>query len=303
MIDLRLAGGGVLLPAVVTVIIVLVAARRRPAPTVAAWAAPTALAVAYIAGDLVLRGSFGLPPRDVTRWTAPLTGLAAVAALIAGRWPATWRRWAFGVLLCAAMAGWMLAPQRNHEWEPAAGWGWTAAVGGAALLMWGLLHAAGQCVAARLLIFCGGITAAATAVCLAVSGSVMLGLSAGTLGVGLGVLFVVSLWAAVDMRWSPSVLAIAWSALALSGYYYSYLPAASAGLLAACWAVPLAGRLPGLRRRPVAAAVILSLVVLALSALAGVLAAPAGEDTEEWSGAAGRDGSRAATARAAASAA
>lgn len=237
---------GVVLPAVAAAAVLLAAWRpwrKAASPTGTIGAGALAIGLAYAAGYAGLVGWPPFPPVEASQWIVYLQ-LAAVGLFLLERMtsrPPNWLRWGFRIGLVAVSLVLILRPMMTYSWSPGRTAGWVAGLGVLALAFWLELEWVLPGVEALSSWLVLTIVAVGCALCLAMSGSLLLGQLGGVLAAaaaGATVLAFLPGGRTID-RASVRVPAVILTCLLLSGYFYSELPAISALLVIAA---PLAAR-------------------------------------------------------------
>lgn len=285
-IELGLAG--ILLPAVIAGLSLALgwrAWRRDSEPSGHAAGAP-ALALAYLAAHLAVAGPPASPLPGSERTPAGLDWLfwlvALFGLLLTLERPLTRRGpwWSLALRLVAAalLVGGVLRMTFQREWS---GWTEVAWLSGLALLLavpWTVLEReAREHRGARSALVLWA-TAASLAIVAVLSGSAKLAQLSGAVAAALGAAVVLAWWRPrVSLAGGGVSLAVlTLFGVGLCAHFYSYTTAADALLVAAGPVMPLAMRLPGLRKlrggRGTAAALALASLPLAVAVLRAVLA-------------------------------
>ncbi|WP_428940499.1 hypothetical protein [Fontivita pretiosa] len=281
----------ILVPAAVSLIILSLAWRawRSQARPLAGgyWGAAAALAAGYASSFRSITGDWPpFPPIDATGWTLYLAaGVALLSILLESilRLPIV-VRWIGLCLLFIAMFAILFANKlRFGVWT---GWeavGWIATAGILTTMWWiSFEHVAN--VGERIAVACAApILAAAVALMLMMSGSIILGrLGLAVTGAAIP-LAIMALWRKDrfgPQRGGNTVLSALLGCLLWSGYHLAELGPWPLGLLGAAPLLLWVGRAPGLRRLPVAARTVAMLAaVMVPLALAAALVVPQFLDT------------------------
>ena len=195
---------------------------------------PLALAIAYVAGHLIVAGWITLPPTDTTNWLPCFALVTAALSALFGAWPALrWTRVITFFLVFAGTLRLLLKPKFEYGWSPVEGYFWVMFLAVATVLVAFTLDLLMQRplpaieVPVFLLIICAG-----TFGVLALSGSFLLGqFAVGLSGAIIGSLVPVVRKMKLDRGIAP-VFALLLIALLLSGHFFAELPATSAALIA-----------------------------------------------------------------------
>jgi hypothetical protein len=273
---------GVVLPAV-TASAALLAIwrpwRKAASPSGTIGAGALAIGLAYAAGYAALVGWPPFPPVEATQWILYLLVAAAGLCLLERMTsrPPNWLLWGFRVGLVAVALVLILRPMMTYSWSPGRTAVWLAGLCILALVFWLELEWVLPGVEALSSWFVLTIVAVGCSLCLAVSGSLLLGQLGGVLAAAAaGATFPAFLpgGRTID-RASVRVPAVILTCLLLSGYFYSELPAISALLVTvaplAARSVPqasLAGRRPFIVAVVRGAAVAVPIVVAVIIAFA-----------------------------------
>jgi hypothetical protein len=202
------------------------------------FVAPLAIAAAYCAGHLLVRGA-PLPIRETTDWLF----WVAVAGGIAGaglsfKPDAVWLRIGVATVLAAGMAYTASGPKIRWVWSRGEAAAWIAGITIATALVWVSLDTLGRTLSARWFAFASMVLAAGVAVLLGATGSALLGQLGGALAAGVGAAWVVTLLRpTTGVRAAAAVLGLLILALWLNGHFYAETPMRSSAVLA----LPLGG--------------------------------------------------------------
>ncbi len=248
---------GILLPALVAGITWGVAWRiwSRSAEPVAqgAWAGALAVGLSTIAGYLGNEDWPGFPPRTAIGWILFISCSAIVAGALIHLLPRTLpiRSVIWLPVVCGSI--WVLTATPRANWKGAEFYGWYAALIGmpwiVAMSTESLAeHWPGASIPLSLWVWSSGIAGA-----LAATGSLSYGHLAGILAAAMGA-GIVAAWIKPTISFAhgaTATLTILGISFLLCGYFYSYLPASSALILAAAPLVLWLGELSFVaRRRP-----------------------------------------------------
>jgi hypothetical protein len=244
-------------------------ARGRPGGR---WGPALALGTSYALGHAAIQGWIAaherppFPPLDAPDWL-PWLALAAMGlGLLEVAWPGpAWSRWENRLLLTGGMLWLLLNSQFQARWATnAEGVRWLVGLGAGVLAFWGVLEALadrlGGALPLPLLIQAGG-----TAAVELLSGSLAQAEFAAVLAAALGLTWVASWFGpALSLsRGAVPVVAVALSGLILSGYFFAFVPAASALLLAAAPLALYVDRIGPIRRlSPWKASLVRALTIL-----------------------------------------
>lgn len=233
---------GFILPALVALALVVMAWRPWRAAAGARYATTggLALAVAYALGYWAASGLPEWPPQQATEWLVLLAGLAGVWGAVAGvsRLPQVLR--VAGVVAVVGLGYWLqFEPLFRYTWSTAEAVLWLAGVTVLGVMAWVAMERLFVNEPATVGAFAACVLTGASAVVLALGGSIFLGQLTGVLAFALAVLALAARWVPQSSLafGSGGALVVLWVGLWMNGAFYASVPAAA---FIALWLMPQA---------------------------------------------------------------